>query len=262
MVAELTRRGLPPQYALRAVSELADHHRDLVEELQAVGWSDEHATLEASRRLGEPRALVKKTVREYQRRYWCGRWPLITFVLGPIPAVLAMWIATALAILCVPNILALGFVAAEKLQSNTSADQGWMSYVVAYGIVTWCLFAVPALVTLVFARLARRAALGIRWVAVVVCILGLSIGAVRFQHIGASTALKVFDKTGQLVPENRFMMALPLMNFNSWREMSEWYIGSPLQPFQVCLPAIVAALILLRSRQQSIRAQQIMPNGC
>ena len=31
---------------------------------------------------------MKKTVREYQRRYWCGRWPLITFLLGPIPLLL------------------------------------------------------------------------------------------------------------------------------------------------------------------------------
>ena len=85
MVSDLIRRGLPADYATRAAAEFSDHHRDLVEELQASGLSESQATTEASHRLGDSRTLVKKTVREYQRRFWCGRWPLLMFLFGPIP---------------------------------------------------------------------------------------------------------------------------------------------------------------------------------
>ena len=107
MVADLIRHGLPADYARRAAAELADHHRDLVEELQASGWTDEHAQSEASRRLGEPHELAKKTVREYQRRYWCGRWPLLTFFLGPIPGLLMVWMITGLSLAGIGRMLGL-----------------------------------------------------------------------------------------------------------------------------------------------------------
>ena len=74
MVSELIRRGLPAAYAERAVAELVDHRQDLLEELKATGISESQADTETVERLGSPRMLVKKTVREYQRRYWCGRW--------------------------------------------------------------------------------------------------------------------------------------------------------------------------------------------
>jgi hypothetical protein len=47
IAAELIRRGLPADYAERAALELAEHHRDLVDELRNAGWTDTHAVLEA-----------------------------------------------------------------------------------------------------------------------------------------------------------------------------------------------------------------------
>ena len=37
IAADLVRRGLPVDYAQRAAAEFADHHRDLVDELQRSG---------------------------------------------------------------------------------------------------------------------------------------------------------------------------------------------------------------------------------
>src|SRR4051812_19847557 len=107
MVSDLIRRGLPVDYSERAAAEFTDHYRDLVEELQASGWSESQASVEASQRLGDPRTLAKKTVREYQRRYLCARWPLITFIVAPIPTILAAWLATGYSILGVIKVLGL-----------------------------------------------------------------------------------------------------------------------------------------------------------
>ena len=87
---ELVRRGLPADYASGAAAELADHHRDVVEELRATGLDDSAAETEAAQRLGDRRLLVKKAVREFQRRHWCGRWPLLTFFIGPVVLLIAV----------------------------------------------------------------------------------------------------------------------------------------------------------------------------
>ena len=65
---ELIRRGLPADYASSAAAELADHHRDLVGELCNTGMDESAAAREAAQRLGDHRSLVKKSVREFQRR--------------------------------------------------------------------------------------------------------------------------------------------------------------------------------------------------
>src|SRR5262245_24633402 len=141
MVAELIRRGLPADYARRAASELADHHRDLVEEMQAAGWTESYALSEASRRLGEPRKLVKNTVREYQNRYWCGRWPLLTFLLGPIPGLLVVWLITGLTLAGIGWIL--GLVIDEAM---ATAIESVAQYVVGYALKTWLTLVSPVLV--------------------------------------------------------------------------------------------------------------------
>jgi hypothetical protein len=159
----------------------------------------------------------------------------------------------------------MGFaVAGEPSASTVSTGQQTIWCVVAYLIVVWCLLAVPALVTFAFVRLAKRAALAWPWIALVAGIVGLSVGTVRVQHIGPHTALKVFDMTGTPVPTNRFMVALPLdSNWASWRSMGQWYMGSPLQPYQLILPvAVAAALLLWRARQQAMCAKHLSIAGC
>jgi hypothetical protein len=152
---ELIRGGLPADYARRAASELADHRRDLVEELQASGWTESQAAIEASRRLGDPQALVKKTVREYQCRYWCGRWPLITFLLGPLPAFFVAFYVTGLVALGIGKLFGKG--------PPVTPIETWIGITIAYAAKIWLTLVIPALVVAFFCWRAMRAALGRYW---------------------------------------------------------------------------------------------------
>lgn len=159
LAAELIRRGLPPDYAQRAAAELAEHRRDLVEELVSQGGAANAAEAAADRRLGEPRELVRKLAREYRRRTLAGRWPIATFVVSPLLTAYASWVLAALAVssgcACVSRLGA--FVGVDGVSNAAVAT--------AKLVAGWTLFNVVAPVTLAvgFARLARRAGLSWRW---------------------------------------------------------------------------------------------------
>ena len=172
-VNELIRHGLPAEYAHRAAAELADHHCDLMEELQASGWTEPQAVLEASRRLGELRDLAKRAVREYQRRFWCGRWPLITFFLGPIPSLLLVWLISGL------TLFGVGRLAVLLLDETTAtALEPIGQYVVGYSVKIWLTLASPVLVIGAFCWFAARAAMSRAWPCVASGMMALFIGFV------------------------------------------------------------------------------------
>jgi hypothetical protein len=260
MVAELIRCGLPADYARRAAAELADHHRDLVEELRAAGWTDSHAVSEASRRLGEPRKLVKNTVSEYQRRFWCGRWPLITFLLGPIPVLLVTWFSTGSALW-----LVIGLLTKFGLTSYADVDRAFIGVPVAlkYAVLIGLFLVIPAAVMYLFARLAKRAALGWQWIVLVACIIGVFMGAWKWERIGPHSRVTMYDsETLQPIeqpPAPDFVLTLWLpINAQSltWPELHRVFLSNPVQPCQILLPAAIACLFLLRSRQRSHRQQR------
>src|SRR5437764_607757 len=91
--------GVPELLLLELLSQRPMYGYELVQELQSTGFSDSQAMTEASHRLGDSRKLAKKTVSEYRRRHWCGRWPLLTFMLAPIPAYIAAYAATGFSVI-------------------------------------------------------------------------------------------------------------------------------------------------------------------
>jgi hypothetical protein len=263
VVSDLIRRGLPVDYAERAAAEFTDHHRDLVEELQAAGWSDSQASTEASRRLGDLRALTKKTAREYQRRHWCARWPFLTFLLAPIPTVVAAWIATGYSILGVIKVL--GLLGCAGVNEHTSDVSSPGVRIFLFSFVVWCLLAVPAIVSLGFARLARRAALHWRWVAITACIVGIGVGTVRFERVAEGKNFRtVYDSAGKPLPKNQYIVSVPLFEPSFWsgRSLFRWYTHGVLQPFQLLLPSMVGALVLLRCQQLSRRTMRLHLADC
>lgn len=155
----LVRRGLPAEYAERSAAELLDHRRDVAEELRASGLDANEADIEAAQRLGEPRELVKKFTREYQRRYFCGRWPLVTFLLAPVPAFFAAWMAATWASMGTYYTLR-NVGTALGLMEPSLATKATLKLVLIGG-ATAAL--VPAILTVLFYRLARRAGCGWRW---------------------------------------------------------------------------------------------------
>jgi hypothetical protein len=246
MAAELIRRGLPVEYASRAAAELADHHQELVEELRATGLSDSQASKAASRRLGEPHMLVKKTVYEYQRRYWCGRWPLITFLLGPVSMLLSVWLATALTLAAIGWFVGL-FVEETRIEAFESVAQ----YAIAYSLKIWLTFVSPVLVIAAMCWLAARAALSRAWMGVASVMMASFIGFVSCK----------FEFKSATNPTGRFTIGYDFWflaeNFNA--HLIDFFSRDMWQISQLVLPLAATLLCGLYFRARaSAEAQELM----
>lgn len=266
LCAKFVRRGLPPDYAQRANAEIADHYSDLMTELQVSGMSASQATTEAEKRLGDERTLVKRTVREYQRRYWCARWPLITFLLAPAPVMIATWFACGWSLWLVVMILSkLG------LTPTTDPDTMFIALPVAvkYATLAGTFLVVPAMVTYFYARLAKRAALGWQWVLLVACVLGLFTSAMKWERIGPGSRITMYDRQTmnelEQPPQPDFvlMLGMPIVGESwTWHAFHRWFLASPLQLCQTLVPAAMAAALLFRWRQLALRADRLTVAGC
>jgi hypothetical protein len=257
IVSDLVRRGLPVDYAERAAAELADHHRDLADELRHTGWNESEALTEASRRLGDSRTFVKKTVREYQHRYWCARWPLITFLLGPIPILFLTYVAFVL-------VLYIVFTPLEKLgvfrqypPDGTLTMGEWLLNLLAIALIG---FIGPAITMLMLARLAKRAALNWKWLVLSACLLGLTVGMMRcgFREVRLNPTM---DGKPVLADQPLITFGVPLFA-PSWREAWNWYTYDLQQICQILLPLAIVSAVTLRARQQSLYSAQLIADGC
>jgi hypothetical protein len=258
IVSDLVRRGLPVEYAQRAATELADHHRDLVEELQGTGLDEKQASTEASRRLGDSRALVKKTVREYQRRYWCARWPLLTFLLGPIPILILTYVAFMLALYMVLTPLEKLGLFRQTAPDGIITTAEWLLTLLAIALVG---FAGPAVTMFVLARLAKRAALHWKWLVVSACLLGLTVGMVRCGFHEARLQPRTMDGNPVLADQGIMTIGVPILA-PTWREAWNWYTYDLQQICQVLLPLAVVAAICLRAKQLSLHSARLIADGC
>jgi hypothetical protein len=263
--AELVRRGLPIEYAQHVAAELDDHRHDLLGELRASGLDECTAAAEAARRLGDNRQLVKRTVREFRQRHWCGRWPIVAFFLGPIPAVIAAWIATGLAVLCVLWPLAwLGFVGDFEPDGIVTTGE----WIVDRLVQAWFLLAVPALVMFGFARLARRAALGWPWILATASVLALSVGLVKSGFPNPALLQRRADG-GPLRADSRLLtLGLPLLAPNSAtpraivESLTRWYLRDFEQSAQFLLPLAVAGGMVARARYLASQRERALRNAC
>ena len=89
---KLLRQGVPRRHAVRIVQELVEHRDDLEAEGRAAGHSLEAARSAASEKLGDIDELAEELLATRRRSYWCGRHPLISFVLLLLPAFLLLFI--------------------------------------------------------------------------------------------------------------------------------------------------------------------------
>jgi hypothetical protein len=224
----------------------------LTDELQNAGWSASAAQNEASRRLGSSRILVKKTVREYQRRYWCARWPLFTFLLGPIPLLFLGWIAISLLIWIIFWPLAqLGV----NLNGPTDGVVTARDYLGLYLIQGIYLFAIPAAVVLILARWAKRAAMRPVWICTSALIVAMFMGMwiCGFKDDRIRIAGQAADQP---------LMGLGFNMFESWHAAWKWYTHDILHTCQLLVPLGIAMFVVLRTRQLSRRAAQLLRAAC
>lgn len=261
---ELIRRGLPVEYAQRAAQELADHRCDVISELELGGMESTTAAQEAARRLGDDRLLVKKTVREFQRRHWCARWRLFTFLLAPIPALVAVWYAMAMALwLAVSGLVHVGLIDARDADAAFCSLPTEVKYTVLVGL----FLVVPAAVMYGFGCLARRAALGWPWIALVACLLGLFVGDVRWERIGPGSRIVMRDRQTleaiEQPPQHDFviMVGTPF-HAGAVAEMKRWWLANPVQIAQLLLPAAVGLGLILRGKQLARQRLQLSFGSC
>jgi hypothetical protein len=260
-IGELVRRGLPLDYAQRAAVELADHQQDLSEELQATGLDEVTATAQAAGRLGSTKSLLKQTVRGYQRRHWCGRWPLLTFFLGPLALLLASWIATCLVVALV-SIVALNVIGIEEPSNDGIVSLG--EKICMYCFTAWCLIVLPAMVVCFLSRRAFRAGLSVLWIALAALILSTITENVRCGFSSQISRSKPTNmETGEPISGDTAMLCVPYWIYSqSWRSLCAWYATNPQVLCQLLMPLAVAGLMIWLQRPQKIRGNQISPTHC
>jgi hypothetical protein len=253
LVSQLIRRGLPVEYAQRAAAEIADHHRDLIDELQAAGISQSQAASEASHRLGDQRTLIKKTVREYQRRHWCGRWPLLTFLIAPIPFTTLTWFTTMLiAGLCIIFPLYLLGVNVNPAHDGIVSTTEYLGNL-AYRI--WNFFLLPAVVLFALARWSHRAAMGSAWIVLSAVVLAIFVGLWTSEF---PDPIRVLERQA-VADEPLVVISLPI---DSLAATWNWYTRNPLQICQWVLPLGFAILLLFRGRQLALRREKLVFDDC
>ncbi len=257
---DLVRRGLPVDYAQKTAAELADHHRDLTEELLTSGLDEPAAATQAAQRLGDQKTLVKKSVREFQRRHWCGRWPLLTFLFGPLVLLITAWVSTYL-------ILAVVVVSAMKLTGiEDPSNDGIVStseYLIMYGFIGWCVFVMPAAVLLFLSRRASRAGVGWQWITLAALVLAVHVGTFKCGFVDRFPGNPINLETGEPLGADMVMMSIPYFFMsNSLHDVWAWYASDPWQCCQLLLPVLVAGLIVWRSKNFAWRREQSLRAMC
>jgi hypothetical protein len=173
LVKELRRQGLPRDYVDRLVDEWSDHASDLILENPSMD-----AELELESRLGIPEHLAEIATKEFRRRTFAGRHPILSFVISP----LLMVIFTTGLMLVLAGLL---------------LDMGGNNVALLNGIGFACTAILPfapfLLSTLLFVWLGRRA--GRRSWSMVACVI-IAIAALGFR---AENTAKTADHQGRII---------------------------------------------------------------
>ncbi len=260
---ELTRRGLPPAYIERLLSELDDHYVDLLEERSStmsaarkLQFEESNAILQpspagrgqvesdtaapssamssAQQRLGEPTHLALFAAEQYQARSFWGRHPIVTFLLAPLPLLILCWIATMISMTFAGN--GISYVCEHWLgisEANVKPGEHLLAQVGVIVAVSWLLIVMsPLVVAWLLCRIATRNALDWRWPTAACALLAFVAGC-----LSVSYQLAVQPHEGQ------FMIGL------SFAQSAEWILTSFLPKFAIALG--IGLLLVKRAQQQS-----------
>ena len=235
LYADLVRHGLPAGYARRNVEELADHHRDLVNNLLSEGFSADQASAEAWERLGERKQLRKRIVREFRGRSFAGRFPLCTFLLGP-PAMLALaWAATFL--IATPIVMLLekcfGIVGGVPDGHFSLADRicfnaFWFTF----------MLLVPGVLAAGYAWLASKTAMNSLWALLACVLIAMPVSLPAF-------SVDVESARGLMTIPFPFVGGPELQSFFGF--ISEWFLNHPTTVLQLLLPLAAGGTVIVHS---------------
>lgn len=231
---QLVRRGLPADYAHRAATELADHHQDLVEGLTSSDSDCASVEEEAVRRLGDRGQLIDKVVHEFRRRRWCGRWPLVTFLLGPIALLMVGWILTiALSAIIAWPLSKLGVLVADEPDGIISAGEA----AVQRGMQLWYFFLVPSLAMLLLFRWSKQAAMSRNWICLSAVVMAVFVGLFRCDVTSFECSASI----------DRVFVVTGFPFIESWNAVCQWYSADAWQIAQNLLPLALVTALLARA---------------
>ncbi|MCA9241584.1 MAG: hypothetical protein KDA37_15345 [Planctomycetales bacterium] len=242
----LLRRGMPVEYANRSLAELADHHADLVEESRRGGATPAEAAEEASRRLGEPRKLVGRIVREYQCRTLTGRWPLLSFIVAPLPLLILGWVLAILTI----------HVAQWCIQPVWSS-LGWgrpstLTQVIAIeSVLTVLLIAVPTAIAYRWALTAKRTTRNRFYVVAVCLIISAAAGSLWTEYTVSDVPQggRLFLSSPLFIYWHNFIAEVPNPELRSW-------LFGPREALQLLAPLAAGGWLIgcdTKGRRRAVR---------
>jgi hypothetical protein len=169
--AQLERKRLPPAYAARLLDELSDHVTDLLEDQMSTDALESHSVFD---RLGAPEDVARQAAAEYRRRNFCGRHPILMFVVLPVMAIPVAYF------LGMMTAIGVGWLWKSSHPGLTS-DQ--MSPLGIAGLRLLCTVAQVAPVAAVaafFGWLAARSGVNRKWPIVMCVTLGLIVAVSHF----------------------------------------------------------------------------------
>jgi hypothetical protein len=165
---QLARRKLPPAYVARLMGELSDHVTDLMEDQMSTDALESRNVFE---RLGAPQDVAQQAAAEYRRRSFCGRHPILIFVVLPVVTLVALFYAE------LTGLAGLGMVL-KSAGAEWSSDR--FSPTAAGGMRLFCtgsLLVPAALTAMLFAWLGAKTGVPRKWPAITCVFLGLLAAA-------------------------------------------------------------------------------------
>jgi hypothetical protein len=243
--SELRRNGLPTAYIERLVAELDDHFTDLLEERSTSMGAARKLQLEPEnleqddlqQRLGEPAQLALFAAEQYHARSFWGRRPLVTYLLGPLPLLVACFVAYGMAFWAVSSVVSfigtyiLGWT--ETTLANP-ADFIWLQAVLL-AFMCWYVTVLPPLTAAwLLCRTYSRNGLNWRWP-----VIGCTLLAIVCGMFQTSYNIATEPNTGQ------FMLGFDIGQSSAW-------LLRFLPKFAV---ALAIGLLLIHRERQKLELQ-------
>lgn len=181
--------------------------------------TDAHDLRSLERQLGAPHVVADSAAREYRRARFCGRHPVLTFIVLPLLVVPLLTATVAFALVLLADVLGL---AGDEARQRTSGN--WEHTTMP--LISQAVVLLPVVLTAIgFCWLAARSAVSWKWI-VAACLLVALLGGTAMVnlalpgngHQGSLTfglGVSAHPSSGQLL---QFALPLTIGAWTIWRQ--------------------------------------------
>jgi hypothetical protein len=170
VIAQFERRlvqmGCPGRRLTEYVHELSEHYEDLKQAALEEGLPEQEAEAQARELLGDPVFLAENAVIMLRQSSWWGRYPILGFCVLPIPAFIVAGVVCWAFMGGLCWLLGFIFGPAYRMDANIGhalSDDATIFKSIATPLNASMHLSAIVLVLVVFCSLARRTALGMKW---------------------------------------------------------------------------------------------------